>query len=199
MAFEILRSTVEHARRRACCGLLTHAYFSIMTAINRPFRKYPPSVLCRKILCSAFQPRPFPDSERQLFAEKHAYAMVRTIKRHLENGYQLTGVETRTETGRRDLTFANLLGKRISEVKCGRQVTDADRIQAALYWEQGYDEVVVSTRLEDLLLPPTFIQKVRVSAKLTIELLNTQPDVADSGFKPHPAACCYCANKQCPF
>ena len=174
--------------------------FFVMTSISSPSKKYPASVMCRKILCSAFEAAPFPEKKRQLFAEKHAYATIRTIKRHLEESYQLIGLETRTETGRRDLIFAGQDGhKRISEVKSGHQITEADKIQAALYWEPGYDEVVVSTRFEDLLLPPTFICKVRVAARLAMELLITQPEVAATKFTPHPAACSYCANKKCAF
>jgi hypothetical protein len=130
----------------------------------------------------------------------HAYAMVRTIKRHLESGYQPVRIEAYTQNGRIDLVFVAPDGrKRISEVKSGREITEADRIQAALYWVPDYEEVVVSTRHTDMLLSPAYVDEVRAAARITTELLSAQPHLAATRFTPHAAACRYCANHACPF
>ena len=101
---------------------------------------------------------------------------------------------------RLDLTFVSPHGiRRLCEAKSGLNISEADKIQAALYWTPKYQEVCVSTRRADLLLLPTYIQEQRAKARKTIGLLSSRPDLAASEFTPHPAACKYCVNTTCPF
>jgi hypothetical protein len=99
-----------------------------------------------------------------------------------------------------DLIFLSPSGRlRVCEVKSGKCVTEADKIQAALYWRTKYHEVCVSTKQTDLLLTPSYIQEQQAKANVRINLLSTRPDLAVSQFTPHPAACKYCVNTDCPF
>jgi hypothetical protein len=60
-----------------------------------PAKRIPsPSILARKILCSACQIADFPAGvEGELLRGRHAVAMLCVIRRHLKAGYQLLAVE----------------------------------------------------------------------------------------------------------
>jgi hypothetical protein len=85
----------------------------------------------------------------------------------------------------------------MERVKSSREITEADRIQAALYWSPQYDEVVVSNGQTDVLLTVDYIQEVRAAARMVTELLDTQPGLAASRFTPHASARRFCSNRAC--
>jgi hypothetical protein len=133
---------------------------------HRP--RLPPSKLAPKILCSAYEPRPFPEGkEGELLRGRHAFAQSWTIKRHLRLSYTLFDIDLPEDGKRIDLVFLSPEGKmRIYEVKSHKQIREVDKIQAALYWSPKYDEVVVSTPDIDLILTIDYIREVRTAANL---------------------------------
>jgi hypothetical protein len=164
---------------------------------HRP--RLPPSKLAPKILCSAYEPRPFPEGkEGELLRGRHAFAQSWTIKRHLRLSYTLFDIDLPEDGKRIDLVFLSPEGKmRICEVKSHKQIREVDKIQAALYWSPKYDEVVVSTPDIDLILTIDYIREVRTAANITQEFLNSQPQLAASRHSPHPDVCRICG-RTCP-
>jgi hypothetical protein len=170
-----------------------------MTAAS--ITKLPPSLLSKKILCSAYLPAPFDSEARSRFQAYHSFALVKVIKRHLKLGFTLRGIEVRNGDGyRNDVVFTGPDGKlRTVEVKSAKQLTEVHRIQGALYWSSNAGEIVVSNANEDIILTQEYINDVQNKAQLTRTLLTQRPDIASSTFNPQPEICRICANMPCPF
>jgi hypothetical protein len=168
-----------------------------MTAIAR----ISPSRLARLVICPAYIPAPFDSESRLRFQGLHAIAVLRVIARHIKQGFLLKSVERWGRGFRIDLEFQKPDGRiRIHEVKSARQLTEAHRIQAALYWGGDQNqEVVLSNGSTDLLLPQDYLEKVRQQAEATRAFLRDRPDEAAVTFRPDPCVCRYCGNQRCPF
>ena len=159
----------------------------------------PPSLLSRKILCSAFIPRAFDPATRLRFLGLHAMATVVVIRRHIAKGYTLRSIERVGRGFRLDLLFADTSGKiRLVEVKSSRIIKEVHKIQAALYWRPSVDEIVVSNRDIDHVLTNEFVFEVAEKAEETLRLLQSDPDAAAATFTPN-SECYICANKTCPW
>lgn len=160
----------------------------------------PPSLLSRKMICAAYVPAPFDDSDRFRFQAYHALAIVKVIKRHLKIGFALRGIELRNENGyRNDVVFIRPDGMtRAVEVKSGKTLTEVHRIQAALYWSPGA-EIAVSNGNVDIVLSAEYISSVRERAEEVRKLLTERPDIAVGSFNPVFGVCRICSNKSCPF
>lgn len=162
--------------------------------------RVPPSLLARKILCFAYLPAKFDETQRFKFQALHAMAVLRVIARHLKMGYQLEGVERVRNGHRSDLSFKIISStrKRLVEVKSSKHIRDLHRIQAALYSSDLTDEVVVSNRETDEVLTPEFILEVWHRAEITRQFLATNPVAAAITFSPNDDCCYTCGNKTCP-
>jgi hypothetical protein len=165
--------------------------------------KLPPSLLAKKILCSAYLPSPFDKESRFRTQAFHANAMVRVIARLLKLGYNLRSVERGGNGFRIDLLFETPIGARtrLVEVKGSKQIREVHKIQAALYIHANVDadEIAVSNREVDEVLSEEFIEDVRKRAKATIVFLKNEPLRASVTYTKHPDACYTCANTDCPF
>ena len=162
--------------------------------------KLTPSLLARKILCTAYMPAPFGQGERLVFLGLHAMTVVKVIARHLRMGYRLRSVERGGKGYRIDLLFDGDSGRtRIVEVKSSKQMKEVHRIQAALYPHASADEIVVSNRETDEVLTPDFIEQTHRQAELTRQLLAGNPTLASTTYTPHHDICYTCANLSCPF
>jgi hypothetical protein len=164
-----------------------------------------PSLLARKILCSAYVPAPFNQEDRFRFQALHAIAMIRVIARHIRSGYRLTDIERRGKGYIVDLLFQAISSgiKRLDEVKSSRTIREVHRIQAALYatlhLHTIVDEIAVSNREKDEILSSEFIDDVRRRAEITREFLENNVEAAASRYTPHEDVCYTCANEACPF
>lgn len=160
-----------------------------------------PSRLARLILCPAYIAAPFDEENRLKFQGLHAIAVLRVIARHIRQGFRLQSLEKRGNGFRVDLEFLGADGRlRVSEVKSARELSEVHRIQAALYCQDGnYDEVVLSNRAMDVLLPREYIEEVRRQAEATKQLLKNNPEQAAISFRPNACVCRICANYSCPF
>lgn len=130
----------------------------------------------------------------------HAMAMIRVISRQLRLGCRLEAVELRMNRTRIDLVFRTLSDtKRMHEVKSSRRLLEIHRLQAALYWQADFDEVVLSNGQTDILLSRDYIDSVQAQAKEVRELIVNHPDIAATTYKPNVETCPTCANQSCPF
>jgi hypothetical protein len=160
----------------------------------------PPSLLARKILCTAYVGAPFNSQTAWKLQTLHSAAALRVIVRHLKEGFKLAEIEKRGTGFRIDLVFSKpAVGTRIVEVKSANKLREIHKIQASLYPKDQYDEVVVSTRNEDHLLTAEFIDSARERARRTREMLSKNPEKAATSYTPHPDVCYTCANEACPF
>ncbi|HKM75396.1 MAG TPA: hypothetical protein VJZ32_03160 [Candidatus Bathyarchaeia archaeon] len=160
----------------------------------------PPSLLARKILCTAYVGAPFNSQTAWKLQTLHSAAALRVIARHLKEGYKLDSIEKRGTGFRIDLVFVKpMIGSRIVEVKTARKLQEVHKLQASLYSNDRYNEIVVSNRNEDVVLTPEFICNARERAHRTREMLAKNPEKAAVNYTPHPDVCRTCANESCPF
>ena len=166
----------------------------------RTERRLPPSLLARLILCPAHVPAPFDENSRFRFQAWHAITTLKVLARHLRLGYRLKSIERCGNGFRIDLTFESPTGRqRLDEVKSARELKEVHRIQAALYWRPGIDEMALSNGQIDVVLPTEYIEYVQAQAKATRDLLSKHPEIAETSFNPNPDVCPICANTRCPF
>jgi hypothetical protein len=152
------------------------------------------------MLCSAYVPAPFADTERFRFQALHAIAVLKVVRRHLKLGYRLLALEHRENGSRIDVAFETPQGKRrMNEVKSAKNLNEAHVNQAALYWSPHWDEVAVSNSYRDVVLTKDQIRSAQHRAEITRQLLISRPDLAASTFTPNKAVCNTCVNYQCPF
>ncbi len=169
-----------------------------MTQLSRIWP--PPSLLARKVLCAAYISAPFDSESASKFHGFHASAAIRVISRHLKMGYKLDSIEKRGAGFRTDLVFTKPnVGSRLVEVKSANKLREVHQIQAALYPNDRYNEIVVSNRHQDLILTPEYINEARGRAHLTREFLSHNPEKAAIRYTPHEDVCYTCANEACPF
>jgi hypothetical protein len=162
--------------------------------------RLPPSLLSRKMVCSAYLPAPFTDDDRFRFQALHAVTVVKVIRRHLRLGYRLLALEHREKGARIDIWFETPLGRmRMNEVKSAKNLNQAHINQAALYWTPAWDEVAVSNGDRDILLSIDQVRDIQKQAEIVRELLTNQPDLAAATFNSNSAVCNSCANVGCPF
>jgi len=160
----------------------------------------PPSLLARKVLCTAYVSAPFDSESVSKFHGLHASAAMRVISRHLKLGYKLDSIEKRGAGFRTDLIFTKPnMGSRLVEVKSANRLREVHQIQAALYPNDRYNEIVVSNRHQDLILTPEYIEEARGRAHLIREFLAHDPEKAAIKYTPHEDVCYTCANESCPF
>lgn len=159
-----------------------------------------PSLLSRKMICTAYVPAPFDDSDRFRFQALHALAVLKVVRRHLRLGYKLLGLEQRENGARIDISFQTPQGRmRMHEVKSARELNEVHVNQAALYWTPKWDEVAVSNGDRDLVLTVDQIRRVQEQAEVVRELLINQPDLAASTFTPSDGVCNTCVNHKCLY
>jgi hypothetical protein len=160
-----------------------------------------PSYLAKLIICPAYVPARFTDNDRLKFQGLHAITVLSVIGRHIKQGWQLKSIERCGNGFRVDLEFLRPDGRlRASEVKCARELTEVHRIQAALYRQRGsYDEVVLSNRKMDVVLPREYVEEIYRQAEATRQLLTNNPDQAATMFTQNSCVCSICANDRCPF
>jgi len=161
-----------------------------------------PSLLARKLLCSAYVATPFNKMDRFKFQALHAVTMIRVIVRHVRSGYRLIDIERRGKGYRIDLLFQEISSgkKRLDEVKSSKKIREVHRLQAALYPRDiAVDEVTISNRQVDEVLSSQFIQEVQRRAEITRQLLANNPEYAATTYTPHQDCCYICANPRCPF
>ncbi len=164
-----------------------------------------PSLLARKMLCSAYVPAPFNENDRFKFQALHAVSMIRVIARHIRSGYRLTDIERRGKGYIIDLLFeaASTGTRRLDEVKSSKTIRDVHRMQAALYAalavHMNIDEIAVSNREIDEILSSDFIEEVERRAQFTRQLLITDPVAATTTYTPHEDCCYICGNSACHF
>ena len=162
--------------------------------------RLPPSLLSRKMVCSAYLPAPFDNADRFRFQALHAIAVLKVVRRHLKLGYRLQALEHRENGSRVDIWFETPQGKmRMNEVKSAKNLNEVHVNQAGLYWTPKWDEAAVSNGDRDLVLTVDQIRKVQQQAKLVRELLINQPDLAASTFTPSNGVCNTCVNHKCPY
>jgi len=162
--------------------------------------RLPPSLLSRKMLCSAYVPAPFAETERFRFQAFHAMTVVKVVRRHLKLGYRLLALEHFENGARIDISFETPEGRRrMNEVKSAKNLNEVHFNQAALYWSPHWDEVAVSNGEKDVILTEDQIRRVQHRAEITRQLLISRPDLAASTFTPNEAVCGTCVNYQCPF
>ena len=164
--------------------------------------RLPPSLLARKILCTAYLPAPLSNIDRLKFLGLHAMNAIRVIVRHLHCGYRLLSIESGARGYRIDLLFVRIsTGKRrLVEVKSSRRIREVHKIQAALYHAYSCaDEIVISNRESDELLNLEYVQEIRRRAEFTHQILINDPEGAERTFTPHEDCCYICANKACRF
>lgn len=128
-------------------------------------------------------------------------AAVATIRRHLNKGFALRGVERAGRGFRVDLLFESPLGKiRLSEVKSARIIRPIHKIQGALYWRpnNGINEIAISNRETDLILTSEYILDIAEKAQNISELLRSDPEAALTTYTPN-SECRYCSNSACPW
>lgn len=143
---------------------------------------------------------PFQPEDRFNFICLHAYTMTRVITRHLRMGFLLEAIEKRINGCRVDLVFKTPLGTtRVNEVKSARELREVHRIQAALYWQPSFDEIVLSNGREDIILPLEYVRNAQEQAEAARNLLLNRPDEAASTYRPNKDICSTCANVSCPF
>ncbi len=160
----------------------------------------PPCILSRKILCPAFMPAPFRNKDRLLFLGLHAMTTLKVIARQLKLHHRLRSVEKHGNGFRIDLIFEIPSGGlRIHEVKSAKNLREVHKIQTALYWNEEFDEIILSNGQEDMVISKEYIQSVRRKAKLTCKLLENDPELAKVSFKPNSDVCYICANSKCLF
>jgi hypothetical protein len=167
--------------------------------------RLPPSLLARKLLCTAYVSAPFNQADRLKFQGLHAMTTIRVIARHLQLGYRLMEVERGGNGYRIDLLFEEISTgrKRLDEVKSSKTIREIHWIQAALYatlhLHTVVDEIAVSNREKDEILSPEFIENVHRRAELTRKFLADNSKEAAVRYTPHGDVCYTCANHQCPF
>jgi hypothetical protein len=153
------------------------------------------------MICVAYLPSPLDDEARARVLAFHSFAVVKVIKRHLNLGFTLQGIELRNEHGyRNDVVFVRPDGLlRTVEVKSGKQLTEVHRIQAALYWSPEAGEIAVSNGNVDTVLTPEYIASVQEKAQAVRQILIERPDIAAIQFNPASDVCRICSNNSCPF
>ena len=160
----------------------------------------PPSLLSRKILCTAYVGAPFNSQTAWKLQTLHSATALRVIARHLKEGFKLDSIERRGTGFRIDLVFVKpTVGTRIVEVKSANKLREVHKLQASLYSNDQYNEVVVSNRHQDIIISPEFICEARNRAQRTREILAKNPEKAAVSYTPHPDVCSTCANESCPF
>jgi len=159
-----------------------------------------PSLLSKKILCPAYTPAPFKSEDRLLYLGLHALATLKVIAHKVRLRHWLKSVERRGNGFRYDLEFEAPSGKnQLYEVKSAKNLKEVHKIQAALYWTEEHDEVVLSNGEEEIPLTTEYIQSVRRRAEETCKLLRENPELAAATFKPNSEICYICSNLKCPF
>ena|SRR2546425_12366240 len=160
-----------------------------------------PSILAYKILCSGYIPRPFDPSSRFRILGLHALATVSVIRRHLNKGFKLIGIERAGRGFRLDLLFESQTNKiRLVEVKSARILREIHLVQGALYYrpDSGVDEIAVSNRQADQVLTSQYILDVAEKAEKVMNLLRNNPVTAATSYTPN-SECRYCSNSKCPW
>jgi len=158
-----------------------------------------PSLLSKKILCPAYTPAPFKSEDRLLYLGLHAIASLKVIARKLRLHHWLKSVERRGNGFRYDLEFEVPSGKnQLYEVKSAKNLKEVHKIQAALYWTEEHDEVILSNGEEEIPLTTEYIQSVQHRAEETCKLLRNNPELAAATFKPNSEICYICSNFRCP-
>ena len=158
-----------------------------------------PSLLSKKILCPAYTPAPFNSEDRLLYLGLHALAALKVIARKVRLRHWLKSVERRGNGFRIDLEFEIPNGKnQLYEVKSAKNLKEVHKIQAALYWTEEYDEVILSNGEEDIPLTIEYIQSVQRRAEETCRLLSDNPELAAATFKANSEICYICSNLKCP-
>jgi Holliday junction resolvase-like predicted endonuclease len=123
------------------------------------------------------------------------------IKRMLEAGFQILGIESPANGGRIDIIAKAPDDRTIGvEVKTHQgELRELDKIQAALYFSTKLDRIAAANRRTILMLLPEYVQEVRTAAKIVEETLEKQPELGRTCYTPHPDVCRLCQSHHCPY
>ena len=167
-------------------------------------RKLTPSILCKKMFCPAFVPKPYsnePLEKRQQYDVLTRMSVLKTIIRMTRMGFQF--VESEAPSGEFngivDLVFqrSNEPETKV-EVKSSKHLRPWDIVQGILYHESGTKIAIAS--VNDYLEPDEWlIESVQSAAHELDEFVQEFPDEAAKIRLPHSRLCIKCANTECPF
>lgn len=169
-----------------------------------PSKKLTPSILCKKLFCPAFVPKPYsrePLEKRREYDILAQMSVLKTILKMTKKGYRFVKSEVPSGkfNGRVDLVFqrSNEPETRV-EVKSAKHLRPWDIVQGILYHEPSSKIAIAS--INELLEPEDWlIESVESAAKELDEFIQEFPDEASEIRLPHAKLCMKCANTKCPF
>jgi hypothetical protein len=172
---------------------------------SRPKRKrMTPSVLCKKLFCPAFVPKPYssePLEKRQEYDVLARMSVVKTIVRMTKKGYRFVESEVPSGefNGRVDLVFrrSDEPETRV-EVKSAKHLRPWDIVQGILYHEPS-SKIGIASINEYIEPEEWLIESVKSAAIELDEFIQEFPDEAAKIRLPHAKLCIKCADSKCPF
>jgi hypothetical protein len=172
--------------------------------LAKPVRTLTPSVLCKKLFCPAFVPKPYsnePLEKRQEYDVLARMSVVKTILRMTKLGYRFAGSEVASGnfSGRVDLVFQRPNEPETKvEVKSSKHLRPWDIVQGILYHEP-HSKIGIAS-INDYLEPEEWlIESVKSAATDLDEFMQEFPEEAAKIKLPHAKLCIKCADVKCPF
>jgi hypothetical protein len=169
-----------------------------------PSRKLTPSILCKKLFCPAFVPKPYSSESLEKRREYDVLAqmsLVKTILKMAKMGYRFVGSEVPSGkfNGRVDLVFqrSNEPETKV-EVKSAKHLRPWDIVQGILYHDPS-SKIAIASISEYLEPEDWLIESVQSAAKELDEFIQEFPAEASEIRLPHAKLCIKCANDKCPF
>ena len=169
-----------------------------------PKRKLAPSILCKKLFCPAFIPKPYssePLEKRREYDVLAQMSVVKTILKMTKMGYRFVKSEVPSGkfNGRVDLVFqrSNEPETKV-EVKSAKHLRPWDIVQGILYHDSNSKIAIAS--IKEVLEPEGWlIESVESAARELEEFIQESPNEAAEIRLPHAKLCMKCANTKCPF
>lgn len=170
----------------------------------RPKRKLSPSILCKKLFCPAFVPKPYsnePLEKRQEYNVLARMSVVKTILRMTKMGYQFIESEAPSGkfNGKVDLVFrrSNEPETKV-EVKSSKHLRPWDIVQGILYHEP-HSKIAIASINEYLEPEEWLIESVESAAIELDDFIQEFPDEAAKIRLPHANLCVKCDDGKCSF
>lgn len=163
-----------------------------------------PSVLCKKMFCPAFAPKPYltePLEKRREYDVLARMSVVKTIVRMTKQGYGFVRSEAPSGefNGRVDLVFQRPNGPETKvEVKSSKHLRPWDIVQGILYHEPG-GKIAIASVNEYLEPEDWLIESVKSAATELNEFIRDSPEEAAKIRLPQAELCIKCADTKCPF
>jgi hypothetical protein len=170
----------------------------------RATERLTPSVLCKKLFCPAFVPKPYscqPLEKRQEYDILAQMSVLKTILRMTKLGYRFVASEAPAGkfNGRVDLVFqrANEPETKV-EVKSSKHLRLWDIVQGILYHDPSTKVAIAS--INEYLEPEEWlIESVKSAATELNDFIQQFPKEASKIRLPHAKLCIKCADGECPF